>query len=132
MNYLVGLPAFASFFAMGVGFLAVFLLAYLYLTPHRELALIRAGNLAAATAVAGAVLGDTMPLARALMQSANATDLAVWAMVALVAQIAAYVLVRLLLPSFPTRIEAGDRAAALLSASLHVAVGVLNGAAMAY
>lgn len=132
MSYLSGLPAFASFFAMGLGFIALFLLSYLYLTPHRELALIRGGNLAASTALTGAMLGYSLPLARALAQSADALDLAVWAAVALIAQLAAYLFVRLLLPAFPARIEAGDQAAALLSAALHIAVGLLNAAAMAY
>ena len=35
MQYLQGLAAFALYFGMGVGFVALFLSAYLWLTPHR-------------------------------------------------------------------------------------------------
>lgn len=130
--YLQGLPAFAGYFAVGLGFVALFLALYLQLTPHRELRLIRDGNLAAATALAGALAGFCLPLASAIAHSVSLTDLAVWGAVAMVAQAAAYGFTRLLLPQFPARIERGEQAAAVLSATLHIGVGLLNAAAMVY
>ncbi|GAA5081962.1 DUF350 domain-containing protein [Lysobacter panacisoli] len=127
-----GLPAFAGYFAVGLGFVALFLALYLHLTPHRELALIRAGNLAASTALSGALLGFCLPLSSAMAHSVALLDLAIWGAIALVAQAAAYGLTRLLLPGFPARIERGEQSAAILSATLHVGVGLLNAAAMVY
>jgi putative membrane protein len=132
MHYLQGFPAFATYFSMGVGFVALFLSAYLWLTPHREIALIRAGNVAAAVSLAGALIGYCLPLSSALAHSIATVDLALWAGVALVAQLAAYALTRLLLPGYPTRIESGELAAAITGASLHVGIGLLNAAAMTY
>ena len=132
MHYLQGLPAFALYFGMGVGFVALYLFAYLWLTPHREIALIRAGNVAAALALAGALIGYCLPLARALAQSVAPADLALWALVALLAQFVAYGLTRALLPGYPGRIEAGELAAAITSTSLHVGIGLINAAAMTY
>jgi len=43
------LPAFLAYFAVAIVLLALFLLVYLNVTPYAELALIRAGNIAAAT-----------------------------------------------------------------------------------
>ena len=129
MSYLQGLPAFAGYFAVGLGFVALFLALYLHLTPHRELRLIREGNLAAGTALSGALIGFCLPLARAM---AHSVSLVVWGAVALLAQAAAYGFTRLLLPAFPARIERGEQAAAVLSATLHVGVGLLNAAAMVY
>jgi putative membrane protein len=132
MHYLQGLSAFAGFFAMGLGCLFAYVLAYLYLTPQRELALIREGNIAAAVALAGATLGFALPLASALASAVNTLDLATWAVIGALGQGAAYLAVRLLLPAFPARITRGELAAALLSASLHIGVGLINAAAMSY
>ncbi len=132
MNYFQGLPAFASYFGMGLGFLAAFLLIYVALTPHHELRLIRAGNQAASVTLAGVVLGYSIPLASALRYSISAGDLAFWAVIAVIAQLSAYILVRLLLPAFSTRIESGEMSAAILSFSLHIAVGLFNASAMTY
>lgn len=132
MNYFQGIPAFASYFGMGLGFLAAFLLVYVALTPHHELRLIRAGNQAASVTLAGVVLGYSIPLASALRYSIGAGDLALWAVVAVLAQLSAYILVRMLLPSFSKRIEAGEMSAAILSFSLHIAVGLFNASAMTY
>jgi hypothetical protein len=49
--------AFVLYFASGVTLTGLFLAIYLRLTPYAELALIRAGNRAAATSLAGAMLG---------------------------------------------------------------------------
>lgn len=132
MTYLQGLPAFAGYFGVGIGFVALYLALYLQFTPHRELQLIRDGNTAAATALAGSLLGFCLPLASAMAHSVSLMDLALWGLVALLAQTAAYALVRLLLPGFPARMERGEQAAALLSATLHLGVGLINAAAMTY
>lgn len=132
MSYLQGLPAFASYFAMGLGFIALFLVLYLQLTPHRELSLIRSGNQAASIALGGALLGFALPLASALAHTVSMLDLAIWASIALVCQAAAYGFTRLLLPDFTKRIEAGEQSAAWLATGLHLAVGLINAAAMGY
>ena len=89
MPYLQGLPAFAGYFAVGLGFVALFLAIYLHLTPHRELHLIRQGNLAASPALSGALTGFCLPLASAMAHSVSLVDLALWGAIALLAQAAA-------------------------------------------
>ena len=61
-----GLVEFATYFGMGLGFMALYVVLYLYATPHREITLIRGDNLPAAVVLAGAVLGFALPLASAL------------------------------------------------------------------
>lgn len=129
-GYTAGIPAFLGYFVGGVGVVCLFLGGYLALTPQRELSLIRGGSVAAATSLAGALLGACLPVASALAQSVTATDLAIWSAIAIGAQTAAYGLVRLLLPGFPGRIESGELAAGLLSATIHLSVGLINAAAM--
>ena len=57
------LLAFASFFATAVLMLAVFFVLYIFITPYSEVALIRAGNEAAAVSLGGAVIGFALPIA---------------------------------------------------------------------
>lgn len=132
MDYLQGLPAFAGYFGMGLGFVALFLLLFLQFTPHRELQLIRDGNLAASTSLAGAMVGFCLPMASAIGHSVSYVDLGIWGFIALIGQVMAHLLTRLLLPQFPARIERGEQAAAVLSAAVHVGIGLLNAAAMSY
>ena len=127
-----GLAEFAVYFGMGLGFMAVYLVLYLYATPHREITLIRGDNLPAAVVLAGALLGFALPLASALRVANGLLDVAAWAFMALVAQPAASVLVALLLKDFSKRINRGEMAAAVLAGSIHLGVGLINSAAMSF
>ncbi len=127
-----GLVDFGIYFGMGLGFMLLYLLLYLYATPHREITLIRGDNLPAAVVLAGALLGFALPLANALRVASGVLGVAAWAFIALVAQLAAYALVAMLLKDFPKRINRGEMAAAVLAAAIHVSVGLVNSAAMNY
>ena len=127
---LAGLPAFISYFFLSLALLVVFLAVYLAVTPYRELTLIRQGNIAAAISLGGAVIGFVLPLARAVTQSVSMLDLVAWGGVALVVQVVVFLLVGVLLPRLTAAVKDGQVAAAVLLASLAVAVGVLNAASM--
>mgnify|MGYP003478785347 FL=1 len=132
MHFMQGLPDFAAYFGMGLGFMVLYVVLYLYATPHREINLIRGDNLPAAVVLAGALLGFAVPLASALRIASGLLDVAAWAFMALVAQLAAYALVGLLLKDFSKRINRGEMAAAVLAAAIHLGVGLLNSAAMSF
>ena len=127
-----GLADFVAYFGMGLGFVLLYLLLYLYATPHREITLIRGDNLPAAVVLAGAVLGFALPLASALRVASGVADVAAWAFIALIAQLAAYALIALLLKDFSRRINRGEMAAAVLAAAIHLGVGLVNSAAMSF
>ena len=127
---LAGLPAFLSYFSVSLALLVVFLAVYLAVTPYRELALIRQGNVAAAISLGGAVIGFVLPLARAVTQSVSMLDLVAWGGVALVVQVVVFLLVGVLLPKLTAAVKDGQVAAAAFLASLAVAVGLLNAASM--
>jgi len=78
------LPGFLAYFVAGVALLAGAMAVYLRVTPHAEIAMIRAGNAGAAIAFGGAMLGFSLPIASAFAHSINIVDAAVWALVALV------------------------------------------------
>ena len=132
MHFAQGLADFATYFGIGLGFMVLYVVLYLYATPHREITLIRGDNLPAAVVLAGALLGFAVPLASALRVANGLLDVAAWAFMALIAQLAAYALVALLLRDFSRRINRGEMAAAVMAATIHLGVGLLNSAAMSF
>ena len=132
MHFAQGLADFATYFGIGLGFMVLYVVLYLYATPYREITLIRGDNLPAAVVLAGALLGFAVPLASALRVANGLLDVAAWAFMALIAQLAAYALVALLLKDFSRRINRGEMAAAVLAGSIHLGVGLINSAAMSF
>jgi putative membrane protein len=130
-NYLQALPQFLFYLGAGILLLALFWSLYTYLTPHDEIGLIRAGNNSAALLLVGALLGFLIPLAKAIGMHTTVMALAQWALVALLVQLAVYVLLRLLWRGLHEDILADRVPVALLCGFLSVAAGVLNAAAMA-
>ena len=133
MTSLVTLPGFLTHFIAGLALLAGAIFLYMRITPHAELALIRRGNAAAATALSGAVLGFAIPIAASVAHSANLLDAAVWSVVALIAQLLAFfAATKLVGKGWRAAIEErGEMAPAVLKASLALAVGLINAACLA-
>jgi putative membrane protein len=129
---LATLPAFLAYLGMGVLFTLVFLGVYLIVTPQRELALIRTGNVSAALVLVGALFGYELPLASAIAHAVSLADLAIWGGVALAVQLATYLVLRLWLRPLVAHIEADRISIGLLAASVSLGMGMLNAAAMTY
>ena len=124
-------PSFLAYFALGGGLTALFVVLYANLTPQRDIALIRAGNSAAAIALIGALLGFELPLASVIAHSAALVDLLVWGIIALVVQIGGFLTARLVLPHLPQAIEDGNVADAVFGAGISLTLGILSAACMA-
>jgi putative membrane protein len=130
LSSLSTLPAFLAYFATSLLLLALFVICYVWLTPVREIRLIRAGNVSAAVSLCGAVLGFVLPLASAIAHSVSLLDLAVWGGIALLTQLSAFALLHLLLRDLPAQIEQDHMAMALMVALASVVVGLIAAAAM--
>jgi putative membrane protein len=129
---LAGFGSFLLYFALAVAFVVLYLAIYVRVTPYREFALIREGNAAAAASVSGSLLGFVLPLAAAVIQSVNALDMAVWAVVALVVQIVVYLVIRALMPGIVRHIPEGRVGAGVVLGAVSLAAGILNAACMTY
>jgi putative membrane protein len=123
---------FLLYFVVAIVAEAAFIALYIRVTPHREMALIRQGNTAAAISLGGAVLGFTLPLASVIAHSVSLIDLAIWGVIALLVQLVAYLIVDVLLREVSRQIDAGNIAAATMLATGSVAIGLLNAACMTY
>lgn len=129
-NYTSAIVAHLSYFGIAIVATVVFVAIYVMVTPHREFSLIRAGNSAAAISLGGALLGYTIPLAKAVSQSEGMGDMLLWSGVALVAQLVAYFATRLVLPALSADVKEGKVASGIFLAAMSVSVGMLNAAAM--
>ncbi len=132
MHVISGLPAFLAYFAAALVLVALYLAVYLTATAHREVTLIRAGNVSAALSLGGSLVGYALPLSVAIRNAQSILDCIVWGLVALVVQILIYWLMRLVLPDLSRRIEGNETAAAILLCSASLAGGIVNAAAMSY
>ncbi|KQV58583.1 MULTISPECIES: DUF350 domain-containing protein [unclassified Caulobacter] len=119
-----------AFVAAGL-FTIAFKYIYQWITPYNEKALIRGGNVAAAIALAGALIGYVLPLASALSHTVSLPEFAAWATLAGVIQIVTFSIVRMIaLPDVKTRIENGETSIGIYLAGVSIAVGLLNAACM--
>lgn len=118
------------FFACSFAILGVGVFCYIIVTPHKELALIRQGNIAAGLSLGGAVVGLALPLSGIAAQTARLGDLGLWGALGLVSQLAGFVLVSLFLKDVRRQIEADNRAYGALLAALSIAIGILNQGAL--
>ena len=127
-----GFDDFLVYLAISLVLLYVFVWLYIRVTPWREMALIRAGNMAAAFSLSGAILGFIVPLASAITHSVSLIDMAIWGLIAMAVQIAAFVVVKICIPSITRDIPENKGAQGFFLGSLSLAVGLLNAACMSF
>ena len=127
-----GFDDFLLYLALSLVLLSLFVAVYVRVTPYREIALIREGNMAAAFSLSGSLLGFIIPLTAAVRFSVNLVDMAMWGLIALVVQVAAFVVARILIPSITEDIPAGKAAQGFFLGCLSLGVGLLNAACMSY
>lgn len=134
MQSLAGLDNFALYFGLSIVFLFVFKVVYTLVTPHDEWKLVKEDkNVAAAIGFGGAIIGFAIALGSAASHSVALVDFIIWALVAVIAQSLAFVLLRYtFMPKIAERINNNEIAAGVMLGCMSVAVGLLNAACMTY
>ncbi len=127
-----GFDDFAVYLAVSLALVAIFVAVYVRVTPYREIALIREGNMAASFSLSGSLLGFIIPLAAAVQNSVSLIDMAIWGLIAMLVQIAAFIVVKLMIPGLTQDIPAGKGAQGFFLGSISLGVGLLNAACMSY
>jgi putative membrane protein len=132
LDYLATVPNFLLYLGTSVLLLIAFMSAYVMATPQHELPLIRRGNVSASINFGGTLLGFALPLASAMAHSVNLLDLAIWGAIAGIVQGIASLILRVLIRDLRAHIEADRVSVAVTMASLKLAMGLLNAAAVVY
>jgi putative membrane protein len=125
-----GIPAFFGYFVAALAMAVIFLTLYCLIAVRHEIQLIREGNTAAAISLGGALLGFAIPLAMSIAQSRDIADMAVWAGLAAVVQLAVFWTVGLIVGHEAKRIAEGDLSTASFLAFASVAAGLIDAACM--
>ena len=120
-----GLALFVAYLSAGLVMLAAFTTIYLWITPYDEATEIKAGHLAPAIALCGAMLGFTFPLLVASSVRTGFVDFAGWSIVACVVQVLVFWALHRILPRV---IETNNPAGALCFATASICAGLLNAA----
>ncbi|MBO1077876.1 DUF350 domain-containing protein [Roseomonas haemaphysalidis] len=127
------LLGFLVAFTLGAAFWALGLMLVSAVTPQKELALLRAGNLPTAIAFGGKAVGMVLPIAAVAGSAAGPLDQAIWCAVAVLVQLLAHLLLSALLQGrLRAEIEADEvGGGAVFIAFMQVGAGILNNACMA-
>lgn len=131
---LSGVGHFILYFAISIGYLFLFKLAYTRATPQDEWFLVKEKqSTAAAVGFGGALVGFALALAGAVANSLSLIDFILWGAVAVGAQIGAFALLRFtFMPRIAERISNDEVSAGVMLAAMSVAVGLINAACMTY
>jgi putative membrane protein len=127
-----GFDDFLAYLGVSLVLLGLFIAIYIRITPYREIALIREGNMAASFSLSGAMLGFIVPLAAAVEHSVSLVDMAIWGVIAMAVQLAAFVAAKLTIPSITQDIPAGKGAQGFFLGTLSLGVGLLSAACMSF
>ncbi len=117
---IIGLGAFAFYFALGLVMLFVYSKIYLAVTPHDEIALIKENKLSAGVSFAGSMIGFCFPLITSMNQSPCVADFLLWSVISIVAQVVGFLLVRLIFPIFQNGLSIEDKHSGLNVFSLNL------------
>ncbi len=110
--------------------LGVFFFAYTKATPFDELAMIRARNPAAALSLGGALIGFSLTLGSSIVHNATLMEVIVWALVAMIVQIAVYLVASHLMQSVRADLEGGNVAMGGFLGTLALVAGIVNAACL--
>jgi putative membrane protein len=126
---------FISFFLTALVLVVVFLYLYALVTPYDDYKLIfEDNNIAAALGFGGAIIGVSIPLYSALVNSVSYTDFVIWGVIAILIQlIFALVVTRISGKySLESKISQGVVPVGILMAFLSICIGLLNAGSMSY
>lgn len=132
MDSFAGFDNFLVYLAISLLLLRVFVSIYIRITPFAEFTLMREGNIGAAFSLGGAILGFVIPLGAAIRYSVSPVDMAIWGVIALAVQIAAFVVVKMSLPTICDDITKGNAAMGFFLGCTALAAGVLNASCMSF
>jgi putative membrane protein len=130
-SFVAGFPDFIIQLAVALGLFVASIIIYVIMTPHKEMALIRAGNPSAALAFAGVVVGLAIPLGSCLAYAFSLFDLLIWGIVTLLLQLLAFRFADIFLRGLPRRIAEGDVAAAVFLMSVKIGLALIISGAIA-
>lgn len=122
---------FLAYFGTGLFMLIVYMAVYEKLTPYREWTEIKEGNLAAALAFGGSLIGFVLPLMSAIFFTHSLVEMVKWGVITGVVQLLTFEIAHRL-RGFGECVKNRNVAGGMFLALLSVAVGLLNAVSISY
>ena len=128
MNAVLGsIFNYLLYFGSTIAMLLIAGFVYVRFTPSDEITLTRRGNVAAAVALGGAMMGYACVVHSATAHGSTVLETAMWSAIALAIQIIAVELLRLVIrDDWKAQIESGDIAHGIALGAFSLAIGVIN------
>ena len=126
----IGLPFLISHLFITLCLLFIGITSYIFLTPIKELKLIKDGNLSASISFSGALLGIGIPLASSLSVSNSILEIIIWGLTAILLQLLCFKITDTFLKDLSKRIENDQLATSILLFSIKISVSLINSAAI--
>ena len=126
-----GFPFLIYYLLLVTAIYIVGLIVYIKLTPHKEIALVNEGNMAAAISLSAVVIGLALPLASCLIAKVSLIDVLVWGVVSLLLQLFLFRLADMIFAGMPQRIIDDELPAATVMASFKLAGSIILAVAIA-
>ena len=127
---ITGLPFLISHLFITLCLLFIGITSYIFLTPIKELKLIKDGNISASISFSGALLGIGIPLASSLSVSNSMLEIIIWGLTAIVLQLLCFKVTDTFLKDISKRIEDDQLATSILLFSIKISVSLINSAAI--
>ena len=127
---ITGLPYLISHLFITLCLLFIGITSYIFLTPIKELKLIKDGNISASISFSGALLGIGIPLASSLSVSNSILEIIIWGLTAIVLQLLCFKVTDTFLKDLSKRIEDDQLATSILLFSIKISVSLINSAAI--
>ena len=127
---ITGLPFLISHLFITLCLLFIGITSYIFLTPIKELKLIKDGNISASISFSGALLGIGIPLASSLSVSNSILEIIIWGLTAIVLQLLCFKVTDTFLKDLSKRIEDDQLATSILLFSIKISVSLINSAAI--
>jgi len=126
-------PAFLQYMVSSALLLIIALAIYLKATPYNEIKSIKEGNIAAAIAFAGTILGMSIAMSSVIFHSTTWLDKIVWVSISLIVQLAIWFGINLCFKNLQHSIDVDKSVShAILLASISTAAGIIQAACLSY
>lgn len=126
-----GFPYLILYLLLVTAIYVIGMFIYVKLTPHKEIELIRDGNMAAAISFSGLVIGLALPLSACLILKMGFADVLVWGSVSVLLQLFLFRLTDILIIGMPQRITDGEVPAATVLCAVKIAGSIVLAVAIA-
>ncbi len=123
---------FLTYFGYSILCLVVGLLIHTRITPVKEWTLVREGNVAAACSLGGTTIGLALPISSLAVNAVSLLDMVQWSAIALVVQLATWLVLSRVFGGMAAGIERDNRAVGGLAGAFAIALGVINAACLSY